>query len=455
MGSGVGRVHVVGAGLAGLAAAVALADAGHRVVLYESGGHAGGRCRSYVDAELGTRIDNGNHLLLSGNRSALTYLRLIDALDTFEAPGEAAFPFVDLATGARWTLRPNHGALPWWVLSPGRRVPGTKARDYLGALRLRDAGPDATIADCFDTGGQLYRRLWQPVAVAALNTAAEAGSAPLFWQVLRETLGRGAASCRPLAPCEGLSESFVDPALATLRAKGAEVRFAARLRAIRFASERVTELNFDSALVDVGENDRVVLAVPATVAARLVPELVVPDDHAPIVNAHYRVAAPTGAPSFIGLVGGVAEWVFKKPGVISVTVSAADHLVDRPAESLSEILWRDVAAALGLPAQPAPAPSRIVKERRATFRATPAQLKRRPPTATRWNNLLLAGDYVDTGLPATIEGAIRSGLAAAGLVARLPDDRVSRGQSDPESAERSNGTRLGDDDLRRDELHLA
>lgn len=450
-----GSVHVVGAGLAGLAAAVALADAGWRVVLYESGPHAGGRCRSYHDAELGVRIDNGNHLLLSGNRSALAYLNLIDTLGTFESSGEAAFPFVDLSSGERWTLRPNRGLLPWWVLCQGRRVPGTTARDYLAALRLRDAGTDATVADRLDPGALLYRRLWQPVAVAALNTAAEAGSARLFWQVLSETLGRGAASCRPLVPREGLSESFVDPALAMLRAKGAEIHFAARLRAVRFAGERVVELNFDSGLVDVGEDDRVVLAVPAVVAARLVPELVVPDDHAPIVNAHYRVAAPPGAPLFVGLVGGAAEWVFKKRAVISVTVSAADSLVDRPAAELAALLWRDVATALRLPAQPEPPPSRIVKERRATFRATPAQLKRRPSTTTRWNNLLLAGDYVETGLPATIEGAIRSGLAAAEAVARLPGAHTTSGRADPDSTERSNGTRFGGDEFRRGKARPA
>jgi uncharacterized protein with NAD-binding domain and iron-sulfur cluster len=121
-------------------------------------------------------------------------------------------------------------------------------------------------------------------------------------------------------------------------------------------------------------------------------------------------------PLFTGLIGGTAEWVFRKHGIVSVTVSAADRLVDIASEELAAILWRDVAAAFGLPVEPMP-PARIVKERRATFRATPAQLRRRPVTATRWNNLRLAGDYVDTGLPATIEGAIRSGLVAAGLIA--------------------------------------
>lgn len=415
--SGDGRVHVVGAGLAGLAAAAALAAAGRRVVLYESSDHAGGRCRSYVDAELGLRIDNGNHLLLSGNRSALAYLRLIDALDTFEPPREAAFPFIDLQSGERWSLRPNRGALPWWVLAPRRRVPGSRALDYLAALRLRESQRAATVAGRLDTANVLYRRLWQPVAVAALNTAAEDGSALLFWRVLEETLGKGAAACRPLLPRQGLSESLVDPALTMLRGRGAEIRFGMRLRAISFAGDRGSRLDFDDGPVDIAADDRVVLAVPPVVAARLVPELVVPDDHAPIVNAHYRAPAPAGAPPFIGVVGGTAEWVFRKREVLSVTVSAADALVDRPAEELAQMLWRDVVKALGLPAQPALPPSRVVKERRATFRATPAQLKKRPATVTRWNNLLLAGDYVDTGLPATIEGAIRSGLAAAEAVA--------------------------------------
>ena len=436
-------VHVVGAGLAGLAAAVALAEAGRRVALYESTDHAGGRCRSYLDGELGCRIDNGNHLLLSGNRSAMAYLRLIDALDTFEGPGEAVFPFVDLATGERWTLRPNRGAVPWWVLCGNRRVPGTRARDYLAVRRLREATPEATVGDCLDPASVLYRRLWQPVAVAALNTSAEAGAARLYWQVLSETLGRGAAACLPLVPRQGLSESLVDPALARLHARGADIRFAARLRGFGFAGDRVAELNFDDGLVDVTADDQVVLAVPAPVAVRLIPELVVPDDHAPIINAHYRLAispgAPADAPLFMGLIGGTAEWVFKKREVVSVTVSAADALVDRPAEELAVILWRDVAAAYALPEQAVP-PSRIVKERRATFRATPAQLKKRPATKMRWNNLLLAGDYVDTGLPSTIEGAIRSGLTAAETIARLSGARATHERAVSDSAERSDDT---------------
>ncbi|HEX5452220.1 MAG TPA: hydroxysqualene dehydroxylase HpnE [Stellaceae bacterium] len=414
---GGGRVHVVGAGLAGLAAAVRLAEAGRPIVLYEAGPQAGGRCRSYLDAELGVRIDNGNHLLLSGNSAAVEYVRRIGAGDTFHPAGEPAIPFVDLADGARWSVRPTRGRLPLWLLDPARRIPGTRARDYLAAIRLWRGGLRGTVAEALPPGSVLYRRLWQPLTVAALNAAAEQASARLLWRVLAETLGRGAAACRPLLPRDGLSESLVDPALAFLARHGAEIRFGIRLRALDFAGERVAGLALEAGTVPLAAEDTVILAVPPTVAARLVPGLIVPDDFAPIVNAHFRRAAPAGAPAFVGIVGGTAEWVFVKREVISVTVSAADRLVDRPATELAASLWHDVARTLRIPADPLP-PARIVKERRATFRATPVQVARRPPSATRWNNLHLAGDYVDTGLPGTIEGAIRSGFAAAARLGR-------------------------------------
>jgi hydroxysqualene dehydroxylase len=425
--SALGRVHVVGAGLAGLAASVALADKGHAVTLYDSGPQAGGRCRSFVDPELGVRIDNGNHLLLSGNQAASAYIECIGALDSFEPPGEAAIPFIDIETGERWVVRPGNGRVPWWILRAARRVPGTRARDYLEALRLRHAAAGDTVAGLLAPDSVLFRRLWQPLAVAALNTGVEDASARLLWRVLAETIGRGAASCRPMLARDGLSESLVDPALSFLSHRGAEIRLGSRLRALGFVDGRVGELLFEENAIELQREDSVVLAAPAAIAARLVPGLIVPDDYAPIVNAHFRCplnsSGPAGAPLFAGIIGGTAEWVFRKREVVSVTVSAADRIVDRPADELREILWRDVALAFALPAAPTP-PARIVKERRATFRATPAQELRRPAAATAWPNLHLAGDYVDTGLPATIEGAIRSGFAAATRVQQRCD-RVS------------------------------
>ena len=404
-------VHVVGAGLAGLAAALRLAEARRSVVLHEASGHAGGRCRSYLDATLGCRIDNGNHLLIAGNTAAMAYLDTIGARDTLIGPDEPAFPFLDVATGERWTLRPNQGRIPWWIGNPSRRVPGTVMRDYLRAMRLWSARASTTVRAALPDD-MLFRRLWQPLAVAALNTEAEAGQAQLLNRVIGESFGRGGAACRPLVPREGLSESLIDPALARLAALGATVRFGSRLRALEAVPTRVMALDLDDGRVELKEGDAVVLAVTAPVTARLLPNLAVPDEFRAILNAHYRIAAPADAPLFVGLVGGTAEWVFRKREVLSVTVSAADRLMDAAAEELARLLWRDVVRAYGVPAEPMP-PWQIVKERRATFAATPAQVERRPKTRTAHENLVLAGDWTDTGLPATIEGAIRSGFAAA------------------------------------------
>jgi len=158
----------------------------------------------------------------------------------------------------------------------------------------------------------------------------------------------------------------------------------------------------------------VVLAVPAPVAATLLPGLVVPDTFCAILNVHFQLQADPGEAGFFGIIGGAAEWLFVKPGIVSVTISAADRLVDQSADAIAAAVWPDIVAACGLPAASrAMPPWRVIKEKRATFAATPAQEKIRPQSRTRFNNVTLAGDWTSTGLPATIEGAIRSGCSAA------------------------------------------
>jgi squalene-associated FAD-dependent desaturase len=404
------RVHVVGGGIAGLSAALALADAGRPITLYEAGPAAGGRCRSYYDRELGCRIDNGNHLWLSGNAGITAFLRRVGSEGTLAGPPDALFPFMDLRTGARWVVHPNAGRLPWWVLSRKRGVPGAKLSEYAGLAALLRAGPGATVAQVLKPG-PLYDRLLEPLVIAALNTAPATGSARLMAAVVRETLARGGAACVPAFPRDGLSASFIDPAIAALQAAGAEIRLGSRVAGLQTDAGRATGLATADGTIAVAPGESVVLAVPAPVAQGLLPGLTAPDAFEAIVNLHYRIDADPGPAGFIGLLGGLAEWVFVKSNYVSVTVSAASLLVERAASDLAATVWPEVSASLRL-SQAMP-PWRVVKEKRATFAATPDQDRKRPASATALGNLVLAGDWTATGLPATIEGAIRSGRTAA------------------------------------------
>jgi len=409
------HIHVVGAGLAGLSAAVRLASRGLAVTIHEATNQAGGRCRSYYDSTLGMEIDNGNHLVLSGNKAALSYLDIIGARAGLAAPPSASFPFIDLAAGERWTVRANDGLVPWWILDPARRVPGARLSEYLALAKLLRAKAGATIGETISCSGPLYQRLIEPLLTAALNTEPRSGSAALAAAIIRETLAAGGRNYRPLIAHKGLSNVFVAPALRYIVDHGGAVNFGHRLRRLVLGADRVTAIDFGDMTIHLTPSDAVVLAVPPTAAEFLVPGSPTPTEFRAIVNAHFRIDPPEGLAPMIGVVNGMAQWLFAFPGRLSVTISAADNLLDLPREDLARRIWGEVAAIADL-ADAMPA-WQIVRERRATFAAVPQEEAKRPVAETAWENLALAGDWTRTGLPATIEGAIRSGARAAEILA--------------------------------------
>jgi hydroxysqualene dehydroxylase len=410
--------YIVGGGLAGLAAAVALAGQGRRVVLLEGAPQAGGRCRSYFDPVLGCVIDNGNHFVLSGNRAVMGYLDTIGGRAGLVGPEKSRTAFVDIASDRRWTIAPDEGPIPFWLFDANRRVPDTKPADYLELVKLLFAGTDKCIRDVLSCKGPLWERLLHPFFLGALNTEPETASAALAGALVRETFAKGGAAYRIRVAHPSLAAAFVDPALKYLADKGADVRIGQRVRALSFDGSRLTALQLPAETIAVNADDTVILAVPPWAATELVPGIVAPNEFRSIVNAHFKIAAPAGLPPMLGVIGGLVQWIFPFEDRISITVSGADAIVDEDREKLAALFWADVAKVLRLPA--ALPPWQIVKERRATFAATPAQARLRPKPQTQWSNLLLAGDWTDTGLPATIEGAIRSGHKAAGLALSSP-----------------------------------
>jgi hydroxysqualene dehydroxylase len=408
-------IHVIGAGLAGLAAAVRLSGRGEHVVVHEAMAQAGGRARSYYDASTDLVIDNGNHLLLSGNHAAMTYVRALGSQAGLVGPPRADFDFIDLPSGKRWKLQIGDGRLPLWTLDARRRVPHSTLMDYVRLLPLAFAGKDKTVGDVIACKGPVYDRLAQPLLLAALNIDPPLGSAALAGAIIRETLLAGGRACRPLIAA-GLTEVLIDPALRLLEQQGAAVRFGHQLRALDLGDGRAQALDFGSDRIALEQDDAAIVAVPPWIAPSLLPGLSAPGQYRAIVNAHFRIAPPQDFPPMIGVLGATVEWIFAFPDRLSVTISSADRLLDLSREELAALIWREVAQVAGLPGD---LPRwQVVRERRATFAATPAENAKRPGAATKFANLHLAGDWTDTGLPATIEGAIRSGNRAADLVPR-------------------------------------
>ena len=413
--------HIIGAGLSGLSAAVRLVNAGYRVEVHEATPQAGGRCRSYFDAATNLTIDNGNHLLLSGNRHALAYAKSIGSEAGLVGPKIAQFPFVDVSTGQRWLLDLGDSKLPLWVLDARRRVPDTGIFDYLGLMPLIWAGKSRLVGEAIRCEGTLYQRLVQPLLLAALNLDPPEGSAGLAGAIVRETLLAGGQACRPLIARAGLSSVLVEPAIKLLRDRGATVRLGHELRAFATTGDRVDGLNFGDDAIAVGPNEAVVMAVPPRSAASLLPGLKTPTKFRAIINAHFRLDPPPDAAPILGVVGGLVEWLFAFPNRLSVTISNGDRLIDIPREDLAQAIWQDVRKAAKVSGELPP--WQIVRERRATFEATPEQNALRPCTTTGLKNLFLAGDWTDTGLPATIEGSVRSGARAADHILGLRQRR--------------------------------
>lgn len=409
------RTHIVGAGLAGLSAALAVTASGGEAVLYEAAPQAGGRCRT-LSATKGFHHDNGTHVLFTANRRALAFLNTIGARHRWVEPEPAGLPVHNARTGRTRCV----GLTPWSWLAPSRRPEGFSLLDLGCLFRLAFSKADRPVADLFDRR-PIMESLIEPLTVAVLNTPARLASSQRLGYALRRLLRPGSGHL--LVARRGLSADLVEPALRTLEARGASLLTGQRLRAVLTNQGRAIGLALSDRTVALGPEDQVVLALPPWEVARLMPELPVPERFEAILNVHYRVDG-LEHPRFVGFVGTLAQWILVRQDHVSVTVSAASAVIDRGGDELADKIWREIAPvlrALGLDADAVRRPeTRVVKEKRATIRQAAIPLPQPPllPLA----NLALAGDWIGS-LPATIENAVMTGEQA---VAALDHARRTR-----------------------------
>jgi hypothetical protein len=404
-------VHIVGAGVAGLAAARTLAATGAReVVMHEARAQAGGRRRSFYDETLGLNVDTGNFPLLSCWSSALSLVEAIGARGEWREETEPGVAFADFSSGERWRLRPNPGRAPWWLIDPERRGPRLRLSDYWAARRLCSASKTATVASLGPSSGAAMDRLWRPLCIAALNCPPETASATLAAAALRELVRFGGSGMRLLTPVHGFGRAFVEPLARRIQRDGATLRFERRLLALDFGADRLSGLEFENDRIELRPGDALILAAPWTVAASLIPGLEPPRSLSTALTVHFAVPAPQTAPTVLGALGALFQWLFGYRDRVSVTVVEAGGYVDAPNHAVAAECWRGVAALTGL--SDALPPWRVIRSR-GSLAWTPEEAARRPDGRTVWRNLFLAGGYVEGPLPDCIENAARSGESAA------------------------------------------
>ncbi|MEI7613851.1 MAG: hydroxysqualene dehydroxylase HpnE [Betaproteobacteria bacterium] len=424
MGNGL-RVAIIGGGWAGLAAGVELSAAGARVTVFESSRQLGGRARR---VEVGGHLlDNGQHILIGAYHETLRLMRKVGAKPEH--------------TLKRLPLELNHPGSSFRLQLPRLPVPlhlafgllaaqGCTLGEKISAVRFMRAlqshgyqlPNDCSVAELLDRHqqqGNLRRLMWEALCIAALNTSAENASAKIFANVLRDSLGGVAADTDLLLPAVDLGATFPDPAAQFIRAHGGEIHL----------STRIDEI--PSSLELQGERfDHILLAVAAPHAEKIlrqhiettpISEMLGGYSYEPIATVY--LAFPPGLQppcAMLGLetgsAGRIGQWAFDRgalcgtPGIISFVLSAHGVWEGLNNEALVSALHRELQDVLDKPL-PQPLWQQVIREQRATFSCRPNLP--RPTARTPLTGLWLAGDYVCANYPATLEGAVRSGIHAA------------------------------------------
>jgi len=435
-------IVVIGAGFAGLSAAVRAAGTGARVLVLEARSRLGGRATAFADRETGELVDNGQHVLLGCYTETMAFLSEIGALGNVRIEPNLNVTMIDRA-GVRSRLTcpavpaPLHllaGVFEWDALAWGDRLaslrmagPLRRARRALtpGAREIA-ASPGETVEAWLVRNGQTARireMLWEPLALAALNQPADQAAAPVFARVLAEMFGSDPRLSAIILPVKPLHVMYAEPAREFIERHGGSVRTGA---AARLTTAGTLEVEASG---ERWRPEAVIAAVPwfalrelmGDAAAGLEPLLVAAGrmKSSPIVTVNLWFDRPVLDEPFVGLPGRAMQWVFDKRAAfggnashISLVSSGASPLVELVNPHLIATALQELVEALPAARNARLVRGTVVREPRATFSLAPGQ-PTRPPVETPVPGLFLAGDWIDTGLPATIESAVRSGHRAA------------------------------------------
>jgi zeta-carotene desaturase len=432
-------VVIIGGGFAGLAAGVALAEAGKRVCLLEQKPYLGGRARSFHDPTTGSVVDNGQHLFMGCYHSTIQFLTTLGTLDRVHFQPRLAVPFLD-RDGRLTRLDCPDMPSPWHLLLGVLRSRSFSWKQKLEVLRLgkdlrtvrQSSAPidGESVTTWLARRGQsegLQRNFWDLLCIGAMNEDPRIASARLFERVLRLALFSSPADSRLGIACVGLSECYTAAAAAYIEAHGGRVQTGCGVKQILIAEGACRGVDLVGEKI---EGIPVICAVPWHQLAVVIPGDLLRNEPffasalalrpAPIISINLWFDAPITELEFAGLRGTTIQWLFDKSRIlsandhyVSLVLSGAHEHVNRSKEELLAIALRELGDMLPAVHKAKLLHSLVIKERFATFSPSPDAEPLRPTARTPIRGLFLAGDWTATGLPATIEGAVQSGYTAA------------------------------------------
>ena len=448
------RVAVVGGGLAGMAAALACADAGTDVTLLETKKWLGGATASFTRD--GLTIDTGQHVFLRCCTAYRAFLRRVGTDDRTDLQRRLDIPVVapgGRAGGIRRTGLPaplhlGTALLSYRFLSPRERVRAARTALAMRRLDPRDPEVDGQAFGAWlrarGESARSIRNLWDLIGLPTLNVSADGASLALAAMVFRTGLLEAPGAADIGVPLIPLQELHGEAALRALRTAGAVVRFGERVRAVAATADGAGGVTVDGGEVPA---DAVIVAVPNDRVGELLPPGAVADPSAfarlgssPIVNIHVVYDRPVLSRRFVAAVDSPVQWVFDRTGpsglvggqYVAVSLSGADEYIDRTVEDLRSEFLPAIESLFPWSQGARVERFLVTRERQATFRQGPDTLRLRPPATCSIPRLYLAGAWTDTGWPATMEGAVRSGLTAAraalmalGRTERLPAEAAA------------------------------
>jgi len=434
------RVVIIGGGFAGLAAGVRLSERGHEVVLLERRNHLGGRAYSFTDARTGDVVDNGQHLFMGCYHHTIAFLETIGRRNRLKFQDRPRVDFLDAEGFTSFDCPPLPA--PLHVLAGLLRMKGLGLGDKLRAFNIGRAiksngrlSPGAlTVDQWLDQLGQsetIKQRFWYPMVVATLNQKPDIASARMLKVVLQKAFGGNAKSGSIGISRVGLSDLYTDGAYDFITSRGGNVKTGAQVKGLIIERGVVVAVEMKDG--ERIEADYFISAVPPEALFGILPEELKNKEFAslltlgssPIVSINLWFDRPIIDHEFVGLLGTRSQWIFnkdlilspgKKSNQVAVIISAARDFVDWTKNDLVQMAIADLHELLPVSRDAELVHSVIVKEREATLSHSVESDSLRPGPRTSLPNLILAGDWTDTGLPATIESAVVSGDVAAEII---------------------------------------